>query len=147
MVRYSPSARGTTTPEHSLGLHASGLSASVRSAQVNELRETSQNSIHDSKAPVRLQLYGQKGPVCVSHKHIFILLSNPLCSHELQDTWDLSPRHPEMCVRTKPWRAFLMPTLTPTTPSAGEHPCTRAAQGLGSAKSHPVCEHRRSIIT
>uniref|UniRef100_A0A8C3MID7 Uncharacterized protein n=1 Tax=Geospiza parvula TaxID=87175 RepID=A0A8C3MID7_GEOPR len=78
-------------------------------------------------------------PCCLmSHKHIFILLSNPLCSHELQDTWGLSRCHPEMCWRGKPWKAFLMPTPTPTTPSPGERPCTRAAQGLGSAKRHPV---------
>lgn len=62
-----------------------GLLVSVRSTQVSGLRETPQNPIHD-KPPVRLQLYGQKGPaVCLSHKRIFILLSNPSCSHELQD--------------------------------------------------------------
>lgn len=102
---------------------------------------------HPWQAPVRLQLYGQKGPaVCLSHKRIFILLSNPSCSHELQDAWGLSHCHTEMCMRGKLRWAFLMPTLTPTTPSPGEHNCTRAAQGLGSAKNHPVYEYRRPII-
>lgn len=120
-LQWLDTAPEPEVPRHPSTAWGSMLWISRYLSHLHELRETPQNPTHDSKPPARLQLNGQKGPVVhVSHKHIFILLSNPRCGHELQDTWGLSRCHPEMCIRAKPWRAFLTPALSAATPAPGQ---------------------------
>lgn len=120
-LQWLDTAPEPEVPRHPSTAWGAVLWVSRYLSDLHELRETPQHPTHDSKPPVRLQLNGQKGPVVyVSYKHIFILLSNPSCSRELQDTRGLSCCHPEMCMRAKPWRAFLTPALSPATPAPGQ---------------------------